>query len=182
MRGALACLLSVVLVAGCGNDVTPPPDAQTPDPPAGTREVELEDAGVAFTAPFNWPDLQAEGLRAGGIQSKRARVAVWRYERTEPLPRTAAELRAAERRLVDRVRERDASFELDEARRLERGDARAIELVGRQTIGGRPYGVRSSHIFHDGAEVVVDAYAPPEHFERVDRTVFVPLLESLELR
>lgn len=181
MRRAFAALVSTAVLAGCGNDVTAPPDTRTPEPPRGTREVELEDAGVAFTAPFNWPTLPAEGRRAGGIQSRRATVAVWRYERSEPLPETGAELREVQRLLVDRVRERDPSFELRRARRVRRGGARAIELVGRQTIAGRRFGVRSSHIFHDGAEIVVDAYAPSEHFERVDRTVVEPLMESLEL-
>lgn len=181
MRRVLVALLCTAAVAGCGNDVSRPPDTRTPEPPRGTREVDLEPAGVSFTAPFNWPALPAEGQRAGGIQSRRATVAVWRYDRSEPLPETGAELREVQKLLVDRVSERDPGFELRSARRLRRGGARAIELVGRQTIAGRPYDVRSTHIFHDNAEIVVDAYAPPEHFERVDRTVFRPLLGSLEL-
>jgi hypothetical protein len=176
-----ALLLLLAALAGCGNDVTPPPETQAPDPPRGTREVELDKAGVGFIAPFNWPDLDAQGLRVGGIQNKRATVAVWRYERIEPLPASRAQLERAEDRLIERVEQRDPSFELRNATNPRRDGARSIELVGRQTIAGLAYGVRSAHVFHDGAEIVVDAYAPAEHFERVDATVFRPLLDSLEL-
>lgn len=182
MRRLLACLLLAGSLGACGNELTRPPDTETPDPPAGSREVRLPDAGVEFTAPVNWPALPAEGARAGGVQSKRATVAVWRYERDEPLPRTPDALLDAQRRLLQTVLARDRTFELRRARRPLRDGAPSVEILGRQTIGGEPYRVRSAHIFHDGAEIVVDAFAPPRHFSRVDRTVFRPLLESLELR
>ena len=169
------------LGAGCGNERTPVPDVVTPDPPRGTRVVEIRAAGVRFSAPFNWPDLQPQGQRVGGIQNKRATLAVWRYPRTEPLPRTAAELREARRLLIERVKRRDPTFVLRSSRTLRRGGARTIELVGRQTVAGLPFEVRSAHVFHAGAEIVVDAFAPPEHFARVDRTVFAPLLDTLKL-
>jgi hypothetical protein len=41
--------------------------------------------------------------------------------------------------------------------------------------------VRSTHIFSHGAEVVVDAYAPPRFFPKVDKTAFKPLLRSLRV-
>ena len=177
----LAVLLACV-GAGCGNDRTKPPETQAPDPPAGAREDRYPKAGITFTAPGNWPQLQEQGLRIGGIQSKRATLAIWRYPRTEPLPNTDAELREVERLLIERVKQRDPTFTLQESKRLERGGARAIELIGRQTAAGLPYGVRSSHVFFAGHEIVFDAYAPPEFFSRVDASVFVPLLESLKLK
>jgi hypothetical protein len=178
---AVLLLVAAVLLSACGNEPTPPPDTRTPDPPRGTREVTVQGTGIRFTAPFNWPDLQREGLRVGGIQNKRATVAIWRYPRSEPLPATGLAVREAEKRLVQRVRSRDPRFALRTSQVARRGGARAIELVGSQTIGGLPFGVRSAHIFHAGDEIVVDAYAPPEDFDRVDRTVFVPLLDSLRL-
>jgi hypothetical protein len=176
----LAVLLACV-AAGCGNDRTRPPETQAPDPPRGERVDRYPKAGIRFTSPFNWPQLQAQGLRIGGIQNRRATVAIWRYARSEPLPRTDAELETAERLLMERVKRRDPSFKLKQSRRLRRGGARAIELVGRQTAAGLPFEVRSSHVFYQGHEIVFDAYAPPEHFDRVDASVFVPLLESLRL-
>jgi len=177
----LAVLLACV-VAGCGNDRTKPPETQAPDPPAGERVDRFPKAGITFTAPVNWPQMQAQGQRIGGIQSKRATLAIWRYARSEPLPDTDAELEEVEQLLIERVKRRDPTFTLQESRRLRRGGARAIELVGRQTAAGLPYGVRSSHVFFAGHEIVFDAYAPPEFFARVDETVFVPLFESLKLR
>jgi hypothetical protein len=177
----LAVLLACI-ATGCGNDRTRPPETQAPDPPAGERTDRYPKAGVTYTAPVNWPQLQPQGLRVGGIQSKRATLAIWRYPRSEPLPDTDAKLKEVERLLIERVKQRDPTFALERSTRRRRGGARAIELVGRQTAAGLPYGVRSSHVFFAGHEIVFDAYAPPEHFERVDETVFVPLLESLKLK
>ena len=177
----LAVLLACI-GAGCGNDRTKPPDTQVPDPPAGERTDRYPKAGITFTSPANWPQLQEQGLRVGGIQNKRATLAIWRYPRSEPLPDSEAELKEVERLLIERVKVRDPTFTLERSTRRRRGGARAIELVGRQTAAGRPYGVRSSHVFFEGHEMVFDGFAPPEHFARVDATVFVPLLDSLKLR
>jgi hypothetical protein len=176
----LAVLLAC-LATGCGNDRTKPPETQKPDPPQGERVDRYPKAGIRFTAPFNWPQLQEQGLRVGGLQSKRATLAIWRYARSEPLPQSDAELKEAERLLIERVKRRDPTFKLKESKRLKRGGARAVELLGRQTAAGLPYEVRSSHVFFARHEIVFDGYAPPEFFLAVDRAVFVPVLESLRL-
>jgi hypothetical protein len=177
----LAVSLACANAAGCGNERAKVPDTQSPDAPRGERVDRYAKAGIRFTAPGNWPQIAPQGLRVGGIQSKRATLAIWRYARTEPLPKSEAELKRVETLLVERVKQRDPSFTLKESRRRRRGGARAIELVGRQTAAGLPFGVRSSHIYIAGHEIVFDAYAPPEHFDRVDETVFVPVLDSLKL-
>lgn len=41
--------------------------------------------------------------------------------------------------------------------------------------------VGSAHVYAQGAELVVDAFAPPGEFATVDRTMFQPLLRSLRL-
>jgi hypothetical protein len=168
---------ALLVPAGCGNERTPAPDVATPVDPVGTREVVLQEARVSFTAPGNWQALGEIGSRAGGVSSSRASVTVWRYPRSEPLPRTLAETRRVRDLLVDRVKQRDASFVLHESRVARR----RIELRGRERIAGIPVEVRSLHLFDRGAEVVFDAYAPPEHFDRLDRTVFEPLLASVKL-
>jgi hypothetical protein len=38
------------------------------------------------------------------------------------------------------------------------------------------------HAYGKGAEVVVDAFAPPKVFRRVDRQTFGPVTRSLKLR
>jgi hypothetical protein len=180
-RAALAVPLAVLALTGCGNDRTPVPDVSHADPPRGYRKVVLKDAGVRFTAPFNWQNLDPQGRRAGGIRSKTATLAVWRYPRSEPLPATESALEEVKGLLVDRVKARDPSFELRSSRVTRRGGADAIELVGSQEIAGLPFDVRSTHVFKAGAEVVLDAYAPPADFARVDRTVFRPVLKSLRV-
>jgi hypothetical protein len=175
-------LLAAAIIAGCGTSRTTVPDVRTPDAPQGARAVRLGHAGVRFRAPVNWADLPGQGARAGGIQSRTATVAVWRYPRSEPLPATAAALDAARARLIERIKQRDGSFQVQGDRSLRLAGARAIEVTGRATIAGLPFRVRSTHLFKRGAEVVVDAYASPADFDRVDATVFRPLLQSLRLR
>lgn len=178
MPRALAIAIAAVLAAGCGNERTQPPDVASPAAPQGSRQVFLDAAGLRFDAPANWPDVSPAGSLMGGIRSNRATVAVWRYERTEPLPRNRAQAERVRDLLVRRVEERDATFELERST----VEGRRIELLGRGRIAGAAVEVRSLHLFSRGAEVVIDAYAPPEHFDRVDRAVFAPLMGSVRLR
>jgi hypothetical protein len=180
VRRALPIAVVPLALIGCGNERTAVPDVRHADAPKGTHAVRLGD-GTSFRAPANWSILAAEGARSGGVQSKTATLAVWRYPRSEPLPETAEELDGARTRLEQRITERDTSFELTHSEVNKRAGADAIELIGRETIAGLPFGVRSTHVFKGGQEVVVDAYAPPEDFERVDSTVFEPAIASLEL-
>lgn len=180
-RAPLLILLLALACAGCGESRTAVPDLATPLVPEGTRKVSLPDAGVAFTAPANWVDADRRDPRIGGIQSGRATLAVWRYVRAEPLPEAAAELRRVRRLLIDRVEARDATFRLESSRVTRRGGAPAVELTGAQTIAGRPVRVRSAHVYTGGAELVLDAYAAPQDFDRLDATVFEPALASLTI-
>lgn len=178
MRRLLAITIAAAALAGCGNARTQPPNVDDPLAPQGRKTLRLDGAGISFRAPANWEDLGSVGSLAGGVRSRTATVAMWRYPRTEPLPADRTELAAARDRLVGRIRAADPTFELDRQRLSRRG----IVLLGRQTVAGVPVGIRSVHLFRHGAEVVVDAYAPPEDFDRVDSSVFQPLLETLELR
>jgi hypothetical protein len=172
-------MLMAMVACGCGNDRAVPPDTRMPEMPVGSRLTVLDRAGVRFTSPGNWAVLDPQGARAGGVRSRTATVAVWRYKRTEPLPDDAAALRRVRKLLVERVRSRDPSFELRSARLVRHAGARGIELVGSQTIAGRRVGVRSSHLFARRGEIVVDAYAPTDWFARLDAGVFRPLLRSM---
>ena len=183
MRGARLTtpLLAAAALAGCGNERTPPVDADTPAAPRGERVVRLDEAGVRFRAPGNWPDMPVEEPRVGGVRSGRATVAVWRYARDEQLPRTRADLEQVRDLLLERVRARDPEYDSESARIVRRGGAPGIELVGTQTLAGTEAGTRSTHLFARGSEYVVDAYAPAEDFERLDEEVFLPLLRSLRI-
>ena len=179
MRGAVLSLLLVLAVGGCGNERTRAPDADTPLTPQGERIERLKQAGVRFIAPGNWPDLARVDPREGGIRSGRATFAVWRYTRTQELPRTREELEQVRDLLLERVRARDATYEERETRIVRRGGAPGIELLGTQTLAGNVVDVRSTHLFTRGSEFVIDAYAPPDQFEAVDEAVFLPALRSL---
>ncbi len=172
-------LVLILVVAGCGEERKTPVDVAHADPPRGFRESTVE--GISFTRPANWKDLDPAPPLAGGVRSKTATVAVWRYPRTEPLPADDAALEQAKTALVDRVRQRNPTFAVRTSEVKDLGDGRGIELTGSQTVAGFPVDVRSAHVFESGAEVVVDAYAPPRDFPRVDRTVFVPLIASLKV-
>jgi hypothetical protein len=178
----LAAAAAIALAAGCGNERTPVPEVSAPEPPQGRRIVDLPQDGITYRAPGNWRDVARADPLVGGVQSRRGTLAIWRYPRTQPLPDTTVKLRRVRDLLVERVRARDPTFELARSRLTRRGGARAIELTGAQTVAGRRVQVHSAHVFGEGAEVVLDAYAPPADFARVDRTVFEPLLSSLELR
>ena len=41
--------------------------------------------------------------------------------------------------------------------------------------------MRSTHVYAKAAEVVVDTYAAPEHFEAIDETVFRPLVTTMKI-
>ena len=182
MRRLLPIALAAAFLAGCGEERTRPPDVLHPGPPAQeTKRVRLPGAEVSFLAPTNWAELTAAPPMAGGIRLRTATVAVWRYPRSEPLPKGGRELEQARERLLAAVEQRDPTFEVREDEVTTIGGARSIVIRGAQTIGGTRYDVRSAHVFADGAEIVVDAYALPADFPAVDRDVFGPLLESLTI-
>jgi hypothetical protein len=56
-----------------------------------------------------------------------------------------------------------------------------VQIRARETIAGQPRTVRSTHIYADGAEIVIDAYADADSFRRIDAQVFRPLLRSLQV-
>ena len=110
-----------------------------------------------------------------------AQIAVWRYARSEPLPETRSQLHAARLALVAQVERRDPTFELTSSRLVMKPGVRAVELVGQGTNAGERRSVRSLHAYARGHEVVLDAFAPPEDFARVDEQTFAPVARSLRL-
>ncbi len=173
----LVCLFAL---AGCGEQRKTPGDVAHADAPRGFRDSTVD--GVTYSRPSNWTDLPPAPPLSGGVRSKTATVAIWRYPRTEPLPADTAALEQARAALLDRIRQRNPTFAVRTSEVKDLGGGRGIELTGRQTVAGFTVDVRSAHVFKRGAEVVVDAYAPPGDFPRVDRTVFTPLIASLKVR
>ena len=179
---AAACVAVLAAsAAGCGRDRIEPPDTVRPAAPGASVPEAYPEAGLFFDRPGNWPFREGRPPLVASTSSGTATVALWRYLRSEPLPRTPEALVAAQDALEQAVQARDPSFSLEGNRRLKVDGAPAIELRGTETVAGRERRVRSTHVFAKGAEVVLDAYAPPEDFERVDREVFGPIVESLRI-
>jgi hypothetical protein len=172
---------AAALSSGCGRDRLEPPDPARPAVVAAPGERRYPDAGLRFQAPG---DLTFDEGRAPLVTSTAtgsASVAIWRYPRTEPLPRTEAELDDAERTLVDAVKTRDPTFVLDDVARVRVDGARGLEVLGTQRVLGRERRVRSTHVYAKGAELVVDAYSAPRDFAEADDTIFGPLVASLKI-
>ena len=182
-RRVAAPVLSVCLLVtlGCGRERIAPPDTVRPATPAGIEPEEFPEVGLFLDRPGNWPFVPGRAPLVASASSGTATVALWRYLRSEPLPRDETALEAAQSALEDAARNRDPSFVVEEGRRLEVDGAPAIQLLGTETVAGQKRRVRSTHVYAKGSEVVLDAYAPEQDFERVDDEVFTPMVESLRI-
>jgi hypothetical protein len=180
----LAAAGAAVLLAGCGNARTPVPDLGLIPSPKGFREAPYTAKGVAFKAPTNWRVVDGEDTQLATVAIGDAQVGVWRYERSEPLPETRAQLAAARQALVAQVESRDPTFKLTSTRLVLKPGFRGVEVVGvgtNLTNRSAQRSMRSMHAYGHGLEVVMDAFAPPREFARVDEQTFGPMARSLRL-
>ena len=189
MRRALRISLALVtlpaLLAGCGNDRAPVPDLSLVPAPKQFRVAEFDEQGVRFRAPTNWRVVAGEGSQVATVAIGSAQVSIWRYPRAEPLPETRAQLDAARAALVDQIERRDRTFKLTATRLIIKPGTRAVEVLGigtNLTNQRVQRSMRSLHAYGRGAEVVLDAFAPPKEFARIDEQTFGPLSRSLKLR
>ena len=178
----LTALAAAVLLTGCGRERTKAPDVVTPGPPLGANPGTFPAAGLAFAAPAGWDLQPGVPPLVATITTGRATIAVYRYPRTEPLPRRKGELNDAAKALAGAALQRDPGFK-ELARGRLRVDGRpAVVLRGTETVGDQPRTVRSTHIYGFDGEVVVDAFAPAPDFKRVDDETFRPFVRSLMLK
>lgn len=176
-------LAAAVLLPGCGGSRTRPYDVTTPAVPAGRAPVSFPASGVTLAAvPANWRVQEGQPPMVATIASGDGTLAIWRYQRSQPLPQTRAALHRALAALIAAVRARDASFQLLRSKTTRVDDKPAIVLLGLDTIDGNRRETRSTHVFAYGTEVVLDAYAPAATFLRSDRLVFLPIVRSMRLR
>lgn len=184
MRFALLALLgffAALVMVGCGNGRTPPPDSGRILAPNGFRDLKPPGQGISLRVPNNWRFFAGQGSQVGTIAIGNGQIAIWRYERSEPVPETRSQLKAARQALVAQVERDDPTFEVTSSRLVLKPGTRAVELVGQATNQGQRRTVRSLHAYRQGVEVVVDAFAPPEDFARVDEETFGPVTRSLRL-
>jgi hypothetical protein len=181
-RTSLIALTSLAaLAAGCGSEKSKTPKVTQVRPPSGVVAVAVPEAGVKFAAPDGWRRQKGKPPLVYAVQTGQATLALWRYPRTEQLPTTHKALQAAKEALVAQIRKRDKTFRVTKAKLMHVGTKRAVQVLGTGAIAGNRRTIRSTHIYTQRAEFVVDAYAPPTVFDRVDRQVFAPLLNSLEI-
>ena len=177
----LATVLAALTAAGCGSERLATPDLQRPAEPGPATRATFPAAGLIFDRPSAWRFTPGTEPLVTSGGSGTAVVAVWRYPRSEPLPRERPALEDAQDTLESALTARDPTFELTSSRITEADGAPAIEVEGLQTIAGQRRRVRSLHAYAKGAEVVVDAYAADQDFGTMDRKVFRPLMRSLKI-
>ena len=181
-RRTAALLLAAVATAGCGRDRLAAPDPERPFTAGQLTAVDFSASGVRFRAPADWRFGPGTAPLVASTSSGSATIAIWRYPRSEPIPTgTGAALDDAKANLLSAAGGRDGSFK-EVSSRTRRVDGKpAVEVVGDQTVAGRPRRVRSTHVFAYGTELVIDAYAAPDVFAVIDKSVFRPLVRSVEL-
>jgi hypothetical protein len=177
----LMLLCACTVLVGCGNSRTRPPDLSIPATPDGFSHTSYPAAGLRFNAPRDWRNIPGNSPQVVILQSGLATVAVWRYPRDGPLPHSRASLKTALHSLLAQVATRDPTFRRQGAAVVDVADHGAIQIRGLETIDGLRREVRSTHLFVNRSEVVIDAFAPPNQFTRVDTQVFHPLLRSLRV-
>jgi hypothetical protein len=184
VRTGVACLglLLAAALTGCGTSRTPPPDVATPQQPTGMTLASYPASGLALSVPVNWRAEQGAQPLVASIASGTALVAIWRYPRTEPLPRSARAYATAKTGLLKAAQARDKSLKVTRSKVIHFQGKPALEIVGTETVGGAPRMVRSTHIFRDRSEIVVEALAPVPVFASLDPTVFAPLLKSVRIK
>jgi hypothetical protein len=165
--------------AGCGGGSSS--DTTTAVATAAHADGAFPQAGVSFAPPSDWNVAAGRGHLVATAQAGQATVAVWRYPRSEKLPKSRLQLQAARDALVNASRRRDASFEQIKTAATTIAGQPAVQIRAREHIAGQPRTVRSTHIYAHGAEIVVDAYADAGSFRQVDAAVFRPLLRSLQV-
>jgi hypothetical protein len=184
VRRALPLLLLIAvatLTAGCGAQRTPAPDASRPGAPLGFEPVDLEAAGIALGAPRGWDYSEPGAPHVASISTGTGVISVWRYPRSEPLPSAPDQLEAALENLLAAARARDPDLLVLDEGVVELDGKPAVALTASTEIAGRRRTVQSVHAYAFGAEVVVDAYAGPSDFFRVNVQTFLPVLGSIEL-
>ncbi len=176
LRALTALAVSAVALSACGSD-----HSDGTATPAATASGTFPAQGVTFTPPADWSVNGGDGHLVATAQAGQATVAVWRYPRTETLPKTKLELQAARDALVKASKKRDVTFEQIKTAATTIAGQPAVQIRAREHIAGQPRTVRSTHIYAHGAEYVVDAYADADSFRAVDAKVFRPLLRSLHV-
>lgn len=182
VRAALACLVVVAAaLAGCGNEPSKPPVVTTPKAAFGWVDHALPSEGVKFQRPSAWRLTPGQPPLLATISSGLVTISVWRYPRNEPLPATTEELGVARNALVAAAKARDSTFKVIKAKGTRAAHHPAVVIIGDETVAGQRRRVRSTHIYANASEVVVDAFAPADQYAKVEDPIIRTLVRSLQI-
>lgn len=184
MRRAPALVLAAVLalpLGGCGNEPTAPPPITTPDLETALVPIRLDEHDWVFLRPESWRFVPGATPLVGTMSSGLTTIALWRYERSEPLPETPEELEVAKDALVAAAQARDPTLRVILAKGTRAARSPAVVIVADETVAGQPRRVRSTHIYANASEYVVDAFAPPEQYEQVEDPIFRQVVRQMRV-
>jgi len=183
-RSAAACAVLALAAGapGCGNERTPVPETTVPGVRLGDNPLDDARGGYRLIAPAGWTVAGGEAPLVSTISSGSAIVSIFRYPRSEPLPKGREALDRATSDLLAAAKARDPSFVALRSSRVKVDGQPAVQVRGSETVAGLPRTVRSTHVYAFGGELVIDMLAPAPEFKRIDALYFRPLLRSLELR
>jgi hypothetical protein len=173
--------VTAVGLSACGNSQTKAPDVTSVRPAISFVRERFPSEGVSFERPKDWLFTKGTAPLLATVSAGRVTVAVWRYPRTEALPVTTAALRAATHALVTAAKARDSTLTVQKAKGTRAAHEPAVVLIADETVAGQPRTVRSTHVYAHGGEVVVDAFAPPGDYPKVEAPVFRRIVRSLRL-
>jgi hypothetical protein len=181
VRRPLLVLLTTIALAGCGTEEGEAPPVEAVRPAFSFVPESLPEHGVSFDRPKDWQFARGQDQLLATISAGRVTIAIWRYPRTEPLPTTPEELEMARDALVGAAKARDTTFRVIQAKGTRAARSPAVVVVADETIGGEVRRVRSTHVYAHGGEVVVDAFAPPRDYPKVEDPVFRKVVRSLRV-
>jgi len=178
---ALISVAAALALGGCGSDATKPPDVSKPATGDGWTSVALKQQGLTFERPREWHFTSGAAPLLATLTSGNATIAIWRYPRTEALPATPAELTSARDALVQAAKARDPTFTVQKAKATRAAHHPAVVIVAHETVAGHPRTVRSTHVYGDGGEIVVDAFAPQRVYAVLEDSIFRRVVRSLHV-
>jgi hypothetical protein len=168
-------------LGGCGGGAVVDPSLAAVASPAGFTVVSYPAAGVKLSVPRNWTTTPEPAPMLAVFSSGPAVMSLWRYPSTHPALTEPSQLQTALGRLTAAIRAREPSVRV-QATGISRVDGDgAVIIDATERVNGRLRRVRTEHVYVDGAELVLDAYAPVSQFPTVDHAVFSPTRKSLAL-
>jgi hypothetical protein len=176
-----ALLCTALLLGGCSSAGVRAPNLSATARPAGFQRLQYGTDGVALSVPRNWTVTAESAPLVAVYSSGPATIALWRFPRPGAAIVSTTALRHALVRLIAAARARDPTLEVQHTGLSAVSGAGAVIVDALERVGHQLRRVRTEHVYAAGAELVLDAYAPPTQFASVDHLVFSPVRKSLSL-